>query len=71
MKNTEYRDCFKNDTESNCVFADVNKSGTHCCTIDRIVQTRWYGCVPQKIIYKVSRILEKEFEEENHEINTR
>jgi hypothetical protein len=63
MKNTEYRNCFKTDTEGECVFASFNESGVHCCTIDRIVQTRWYGCKPQEIIDKKSETLAEELEE--------
>lgn len=64
MKNTEYRGCFKNDTEIECVFASFNEYGIHCCTIDRIVQTRWFGCTPQKIINKISTELEYELQNE-------
>ena len=60
MNNNEWRNCFKDDTITECQFADFNKHGTHCCTIDEIVQTRWYGCKPQDIINKKS----KEYEEE-------
>jgi hypothetical protein len=63
MKNTKYRNCFKTNTESECVFASFTKSGgVHCCTIDRIIQTRWYGCIPQEIIDKKSKELEEELE---------
>lgn len=58
MKNTVYRDCFKSDVEAGCIFAGFNASGNHCCTIDRIVQTRWFGCTPQNIINKISKIIE-------------
>ena len=71
MKNTKYRDCFKSDTESACVFAGINKYGNGYCTIDNITNIRWYGCKPQEIINKRSKIFEKEFEEENHETNIR
>jgi len=63
MKNTKWRGCFKTDNEPECVFASFNKYGTHCCTIDKIIQIRWYGCKPQEIIDKQSKKLE---EEENH-----
>jgi len=53
MKNDEYRNCFKTDDIEECVFAAKNEYGTHCCTIDHIVQTRWYGCVPQEVIDKI------------------
>jgi hypothetical protein len=59
-KNTEYRNCFKTDTEPECPFADFNEYGTNCCTIDNIVQTRWYGCVPQEVIDKESEKYENE-----------
>jgi len=55
MQNNEYRNCFKTDSEPECPFADFNQYGTHCCTIDEIIQTRWYGCVPQEIIDKISK----------------
>lgn len=57
LPNTEWRGCFKTDTEPECVFADFDKNDTHCCTIDRIIQTRWYGCRPQEVINKVSELL--------------
>lgn len=60
IKNTEWRGCFKTDTEASCVFASFNEYGTHCCTIDGIVQTRWYGCIPQDVINKESIKLENE-----------
>jgi hypothetical protein len=60
MKNTEYRDCFKTDTETECVFASFNEYGNHCCTIDKVVCVRWFGCRPQEIINKVSKKLEDE-----------
>ena len=59
MKNTKYRNCFKTNTESECVFASFTKGGVHCCTIDKIIQTRWYGCEPQEIIDKKSKELEE------------
>jgi hypothetical protein len=52
MKNTEYRDCWRTDDTSECVFACKNEYGVHCCSIDGIVQTRWYGCTPQEVIDK-------------------
>ena len=64
MDNSEYRNCFKTDTEPECVFAWFTEGGVHCCTIDRIVHTRWYGCTPQEIIDKKSKILEEELGEE-------
>lgn len=60
MENSEYRGCFKTDEEIECVFASFNEYGTHCCTVDRIVQTRWYGCIPQDVINKKSKELEIE-----------
>ena len=62
MENTKYRDCFKNDTESECVFAGFNRYGTHCCTVDGVIHTRWYGCKPQEIIDKKSKELEEKLE---------
>ncbi len=64
MKNTEYRDCFKNDTESNCVFVGINKHGNSYCTIDNITNIRHYGCKPQEIINKRSKIIKEEFEKD-------
>ena len=65
--NTECRNCFKSDTETDCVFASFNENSVHCCTIDRIVQTRWYGCKPQEIINKKSKELEIEFQQRSYE----
>jgi len=58
--NSDYRECFNSDTEPICIFASFNEYGNHCCTIDRIVQTRWYGCRPQEIIDRKSKELEEE-----------
>ena len=53
MKNTTYRKCF--DTLlGNCPFACYNKYGVKCCSIDGIVQIKFYGCTPQNIINKIS-----------------
>ena len=53
MKNTDYRNCFLSDSEPNCKFADFNKGGNHCCTVDGIVSIRYYGCRPQEAINKL------------------
>ena len=55
IENSEYRNCFKTDTEPECKFAGFNPHGVHCCTIDCTVHTRWYGCTPQEIIDKISK----------------
>lgn len=59
MKNNIFRNCF-DKAKGNCVFASKNEYGTPCCTIDRIVQIEFYGCVPQKIINKKNEQYESE-----------
>jgi len=54
MKNTEYRNCI------DCVFVGKNEYGIDCCTIDKITQVTYYGCIPQKIIDQVSAKFEEE-----------
>ncbi len=53
MTNNDYRRCFNSETEPECVFAGFIEKGVHCCTVDGIVQTRWYGCRPQEAIDKL------------------
>ena len=50
---TEYRNCF-DENEGDCPYMVINKYGTECCSIDHIVQVKWYGCTPQEIIDKVA-----------------
>jgi hypothetical protein len=63
MKNAEYRHCFKTEKEIDCIFASFNENGIHCCTIDKVIQTRWYGCCPQEVIDKESKKLEENLKE--------
>ena len=55
MENTEYRNCFVTDDIAECVFASKNENGTHCCTVDGVIHTRWYGCHPQEEIDKLDK----------------
>lgn len=59
LPNDQFRDCFS-DHVADCPFAGHNEYGTPCCTIDCIVQTRYYGCVPQEVINKISRQWDEE-----------
>jgi len=56
MENTEYRSCKSNyQNNEDCVFVSKNEYGVDCCTLDRIVQVTYYGCVPQKVIDKLDK----------------
>ena len=41
----EWRGCV-DEQKGNCPFMYLNQYDVECCNIDKIVQVRWYGCVP-------------------------
>ena len=47
-----YRHCVENN-KANCPYVGKNEYGIWCCTIDKIVQVDYYGCIPIKIINKI------------------
>ena len=48
MENTEFRSCKQDGND--CVFCGKTEYGGDCCTLDRIAQVTYYGCVPQEVI---------------------
>lgn len=50
MKDTSYRSCVA--TKGNCPYVGKNEYGTYICTIDNIVQVKFFGCIPSKILAK-------------------
>ena len=50
---TKWRACLDDKRGwGNCPFMAFNEYGTACCTIDKIVQVEFYGCIPQEILDK-------------------
>lgn len=49
--NTTYRNCV-DDVQGNCPFMRLNKFATECCSIDSIVQVKYFGCIPQQVLDK-------------------
>ena len=43
---TEYRNCFDVD-KGRCVYAKFNSFGNPYCSIDKIIQIEFYGCIPK------------------------
>jgi hypothetical protein len=52
--NKIYRNCL-DDKKGNCPMMYRNEYGTACCSVDKIVQVEFYGCVPQTIIDRKAR----------------
>jgi len=48
----EWRGCI-GDPAGNCPYVCFNENGVPKCSIDNIVQVRWYGCRPSEIIAKI------------------
>lgn len=49
-----YRNCIDN-TKGNCPFLYFNQYNVECCSIDNIVQGKYYGCTPQSVIDKKNK----------------
>lgn len=49
--NTKYRHCV-DEEKGDCPFMRKNEYNVPCCSIDGIIQVRWYGCIPQDILDK-------------------
>ena len=42
-----YRSCVSE--KGNCKYMKLNKHGIETCSIDNIIQVKFYGCIPSKI----------------------
>ncbi len=51
-KNTIYRNCV-DEKDGDCPYMYMNEFGTECCSIDKIIQVKFYGCIPQHVLDKV------------------
>ena len=50
LTDNDYRNCTDPPPgEGNCKYVAINEYGVEYCTIDRIIQVKFYGCVPAKI----------------------
>ena len=59
IPNNIYRHCI-DSVVGNCPFMFINQYKVACCSIDKICQVEYYGCIPQVIIAKVNK--DKEYE---------
>lgn len=55
--NTIYRNCV-DKIKGNCPYMYLNEFNVECCSIDRIVQVKYFGCTPQHVLAKYNQSLE-------------
>lgn len=46
-----YRKCLS-DIDGNCPHMKLNDQKTPCCSIDKIVQVEFFGCIPAEIFHR-------------------
>jgi len=54
MDDNKYRYCVSNH-KGNCQYMILNKYNVPCCSLDGIVQVKYFGCVPIEIKNKLKR----------------
>ena len=46
MVDSEYRHCI-DVVSGSCEYVRTNEYGTYYCSLDKIVQVEFYGCIPE------------------------
>jgi len=52
MDDNKYRNCISNHKD-NCQYMVLNKYNVPCCSLDNLVQVKYFGCRPSEVKNKL------------------